>query len=364
MGRFLAEAYLHKLDPFLIEFPASWSRAPLVPDGIRWYGLSYALGFVIAWGLLRWMARTHRSLLPVQAVGDFMFAIILGVLVGGRLGYAIFYQGGAPLVTFYNYFPFWDLLAIHRGGMASHGGMIGIIIACSIFAVRRKLSILHLIDLCTFIAPPGLFLGRIANFLNAELWGRPMPAAQQAAPPWWSIKYPTQLEQLPLDQAEALTPAVAIVEGGTAEWNIALAERGFDPHAAALVITPMTEDVIEAARAGNEGVAGIISPMLTAYYPSQLIQAIAEGPILMGIMALAWLKPRKPGIIGSVFLIVYGALRIATEVVRQPDEGVALLAGLSRGQVLSLLMFLAGIICLFIAMRRNVEPVGGLLRPR
>ena len=107
----------------------------------------------------------------------------------------------------------------------------------------------------------------------------------------------------------------------------------------------------------------VVEPLLTAYYPSQIIQALTDGPILVAILALIWLRPRKPGVIGGTFLIAYGVMRIVTERYRQPDEGVALLFGaLSRGQVLSILMVLAGIAALILCQRRKVERISGLLR--
>ena len=101
--------------------------------------------------------------------------------------------------------------------------------------------------------------------------------------------------------------------------------------------------------------------------PSQLLQAITDGPLLIAVLALIWLRPRKPGVVGAWFLISYGLMRIATEVVRQPDAGVKALltplGDLSRGQVLSVLMVLSGIVGLVIVARRDAEPMGGLLKP-
>ena len=95
--------------------------------GVRWYGLSYAMGFLVAWMMIRWISRRSWSPLPPQKVGDLMFAVILGVLLGGRLGYAIFYEPHL-FIGFSKSLPYWDLLAINKGGMASHGGMIGVMI--------------------------------------------------------------------------------------------------------------------------------------------------------------------------------------------------------------------------------------------
>ncbi len=138
---------------------------------------------------------------------------------------------------------------------------------------------------------------------------------------------------------------------------------GLDPDARTLVDST-TRRLIEEVQAGNEAVIDAMRPHLEAYFPSQLFQAITDGPILLLVLALIWLRPRKPGVVGSWFLISYGVMRIATEVWRQPDAGVVGLpmpwGEVSRGQVLSALMVLAGIVALIICARRAVEPMGGL----
>jgi phosphatidylglycerol:prolipoprotein diacylglycerol transferase len=121
---------------------------------------------------------------------------------------------------------------------------------------------------------------------------------------------------------------------------------------------------LDSSHAMHAEVLGVLRPMLTAHYPSQLIQAFTDGPVLMTALVLIWLRPRKPGVAGSWFLILYGILRTVTEFFRQPDEGVALIMGLSRGQVLSLLMSAAGFVCLAIALRKPGVPVLGLGKHR
>ena len=148
MVTLLAEAYLHDLDPFAVPFPASWPIA-----GLRWYGLAYLAGFAAGWGIVKWLARTHRTAIPVPAVSDMMIYILIGVLAGGRLGYCAFYDP-ALLTQFTPRFPFWGLLAINEGGMSSHGGMIGVVTTLWIFAVRNNLSKLHLMDVTSFASAP------------------------------------------------------------------------------------------------------------------------------------------------------------------------------------------------------------------
>ena len=344
MAVLLAEAYLHRLDPFAVEFPASWQNLPFVPEGIRWYGLAYLAGFIIAWLFIRWLARTGRSPIPERAVGDLMIYLVVGVLVGGRLGYCLFYDPHL-LIEFEKTFPFWGLLGIHRGGMASHGGIAGVIVAMLLFAHRQGISKLHLLDVLPLAGAAGLFIGRLANFVNAELWGRPLPESMQDPSPWWSVKYPQEILSPDFKDPEKLEVLRQSVPGDETFY----------------------ESIVEAARAGNTEVIETLRPLLTAYYPSQLLQAITDGPLLIAVLALIWLRPRKPGVVGAWFLISYGLMRIATEVVRQPDAGVKALltplGDLSRGQVLSVLMVLSGIVGLVIVARRDVEPMGGLLKP-
>lgn len=333
---FLAEAYLHRLDPFAIRFPAGW----IIP-GIRWYGLAYLAGFLVGWLIVRWLAKTHRTAVPRQSVADLMIYVLIGVLVGGRLGYCVFYDPSLA-IKFTSKFPFWGLLAINEGGMSSHGGMIGVVTALWIFAVRNHLSKLHLFDVAALACTPGLFFGRVANFVNHELWGTPL--GNQADPPWWSVKYPQEILESGYQHGAALETLRDLVPGG----------ETFRPN------------VVQAAIDGNAQVIEVLRPLLTAYHPSQLYQALTDGPVLAAGLALVWWGPRKPGVVGSCFLIFYAVMRLLTEVLRQPDAGVAViptpLGDVSRGQALSLVMLGFGIVGLLVASRREVEPIGGLVR--
>lgn len=347
-----AEAYFHTMDPFAIQFTEDF--------GIRWYGLAYLIGFVIAWWFVRWVSRRGWSPIAPAAVGDLIFAVIIGVVLGGRLGYALFYQPEL-FITFSNSVPFWDLLAINKGGMASHGGMIGVIIACIVFARSHAIPSLHLLDVGAVGAAPGLGIGRIANFINGELHGRPVP--NQIDPPWWSMKVPQELHEWGPDRLADLRDVVDHVGISPTEWTMAVQSISATTHPPAEAMQLVNwgiKKLIAATQQGNEVVIEGLRPLLTAFYPSQIFQAITDGPLLLAILILIWLKPRKPGVVGSWFLIAYGVMRIATEMFREPDQGVALLMGLSRGQVLSVLMVLVGLATLVICSRRDVPRMGGL----
>ncbi len=152
-------AYLvHDLSPFLIQFTDT--------IGIRYYGLAYVLGFFGGAWILRRYALKGRTPLAAAAVSDLMIALVIGVFVGGRLGYFLFYQPGNLFANPLVFFRVWD------GGMASHGGFLGVAFALAWFARRQRLGFRHLGDLVTSVAPLGLLLGRIANYINGELWGK------------------------------------------------------------------------------------------------------------------------------------------------------------------------------------------------
>ena len=169
--------------------------------GPRWYGLAYVLGFLGgAWLLVRYAkANPPRSSLPAEKVWDLIITLVIGVMVGGRVGYFIFYKPGDffqnPLVLF----------RIWEGGMASHGGFIGVIIALAWFAWRSKIPFLHLGDLAASITSFGFMLGRIANYMNGELWGKLTDGtwgvifAHTDAGPY--LRHPSQLYEAALEGA-------------------------------------------------------------------------------------------------------------------------------------------------------------------
>lgn len=328
-------SYLHQLDPFAIQFTES--------IGLRWYGLAYIAGFLVAWAGIRWMGQRKQSFIPPNRAGDFIFAGVLGILIGGRLGYCLFYSPSL-LYTFTSDFPFWKLLAIQDGGMASHGGMIGVAVAFILWGRKNNISILHLFDISALFATPGLFFGRIANFVNAELWGRALPQANQPNPPAWSVKYPTEITEVWLQQPIVYQEQLSELE------NLRTSTIGSEPFYQALV---------QELQAGNTTVIESVQPLLTAWYPSQLFQAIAEGPFLFLALIVVWWTPKKPGIVASSFLILYGVARIATEMFRQPDEGISIIIGLSRGQLLSVLMVICGAGLLLYTSNRSAAKTGG-----
>ncbi len=136
------------------------------PLAIRWYALAYITGLIGAWRYGIWLARRPPDLLYPLDIDDFLTWAVFGVIIGGRLGYVVFY---APDYFIEN--PL-EIPQMWKGGMSFHGGLVGVMAAMFIFARRRKIAFFVLADVVTATAPIGLFLGRIANFINGELWGR------------------------------------------------------------------------------------------------------------------------------------------------------------------------------------------------
>jgi phosphatidylglycerol---prolipoprotein diacylglyceryl transferase len=167
------------------------------PSGIRWYALAYITGLVAGWRLVRRLVARSPAAATAQQVDDFLTWATLGVVLGGRLGYVLFYQ---PVL--YMAHPAM-ILAVWEGGMSFHGGMLGVAVAISVFCYRNSINLLGFADRISVAAPIGLGLGRVANFINGELWGRP------ASPdlPWAMIfpragdvpRHPSQIYQALLE---------------------------------------------------------------------------------------------------------------------------------------------------------------------
>jgi phosphatidylglycerol---prolipoprotein diacylglyceryl transferase len=309
--------YVHDLSPFLLQIGGF---------GLRWYGLSYLAGFVIGTLLYRRLAQRGYSDLRPDQVADFItMGALLGVLLGGRLGYMLFYD---PVGFFHNpllFFRVWE------GGMASHGGILGLALYTLWYARKHGLSWRNLCDNLVVVAPVGIFLGRCANFINGELYGR-------AATVPWAIQFPKEiLLWSPGRQEELITRASAI-----------------DPAFA-------SPEILISGVAASPALRGLLATYLTPRYPSQIVEALLEGVFLF---ALLWtLRTRcrlSDGVLSGVFLIAYAVVRIAGECFREPDA--PLTAGMTRGQFLSLFMIVSGILFLLWARLRPRYPKA-LARP-
>lgn len=174
--------------------PIIFSIGPL---DIRWYSMAYLVGIISAWLLVKRQVRIYNIPLTKENLEDLVFDVTLGIILGGRLGYILFYGTSV----------FWEhplqILAIWNGGMSFHGGIIGVILAVCYFSHQVKLPFLKVTDLVVLYVPIGIFLGRLANFINDELWGRVTDVA-------WAVRFPNggYLPRHPSQIYEALAEGV------------------------------------------------------------------------------------------------------------------------------------------------------------
>ena len=169
-----------EIDPIIFSFSVGNLELAL-----RWYALSYILGILVAWKLMQILSKYSslwpNSLAPIRpsAVEDLMTYMILGIILGGRIGYVVFYQP-----QYYLYNP-EDILKVWNGGMSFHGGFLGVVFGALLYGKKKKSNLLSLGDLIAIASPPGLFFGRLANFINGELWGKPTTSS-------WGIVFPAR----------------------------------------------------------------------------------------------------------------------------------------------------------------------------
>ena len=285
--------------PFALPFPDISPVIFAVEIGgftlaLRWYALAYVAGFLIGWAaIVALMKRPalwpggQAPLAPGQVEGLLTW-VIIGVILGGRLGFVAFYQPGYYLQN-----PL-EIIAVWQGGMAFHGGLLGAAVAGWLFARRQGVRPLHLADAMALAAPVGILLGRVANFINAELWGRPTDAP-------WGVIFP--------------------------------------------------------GAAAQDCPAAFLGPEGCARHPTQLYEAGLEGLVLGLVLLWLVARGRalwRPGLTVGVFLAGYGLARFTVEIWREADAqfvtpdnpaGHALRlgeAGLQMGQVLSLPMIAVG----------------------
>ncbi len=260
------------------------------PLKIHWYGVMYLVGFLGGWWLGRLRAARPGSLWSPQQVDDMVFYMVLGVVLGGRLGYVLFYgfEGFLADPT--------SLIRVWEGGMAFHGGLLGVLIAMWLFAWRQGRTFFEATDFIAPLVTIGLGAGRLGNFINAELWGGPTSL------PWGM--------QVPCDIAGALCGRLGLPAG-------------------TLLSTPV--------------------------HPNQLYEFLLEGVVLF--LILWFFSARRPPrmAVSGMFLICYGSFRFLIELVRLPDAHIGYLAfgWVTMGQVLSAPMILFGILLLFLAYRRK-----------
>ena len=259
------------------------------PLAVRWYGLMYLLGFAFAWWLGRRRASASHAVITPAQMDDLLFYAALGVILGGRVGYILFYGFGDWLAD-----PL-RILRVWEGGMSFHGGFLGVLTAMAWYGHRQGKPFFALTDFVAPLVPLGLLAGRIGNFINGELWGGPSNMA-------WAM-------QVRCAGHEVLC---------------------FDK----LHLTPGTE----------------LTPPL---HPSQLYQAALEGLLLFMLVWLFSARPRPRMAVSGLFLVCYGVFRLGVEFVRMPDVQIGYLAfgWVTMGQLLSAPMIIACVVLLLLAYR-------------
>ena len=271
---------LHDINPVALPLPF-W------PHGIHWYGIMYLLGFAVAFFLGRSRIRKVRFAgISEERFSDLLFNGMLGVIIGGRVGYVLFYAWHEFIAN-----PLF-LFKINEGGMSFHGGLLGVMAAVAIWSYQNKKHVFDTLDFIAPLVPAGLGFGRLGNYIGGELWGR------LTGKDWGVIfpnALPAELASKPMQQLHALNDA------------------------------------------------GLLTPY--ARYPSQLAQALLEGLAMFIILYIYSNKPRPRYAVSGLFALSYGVFRFAIEFIREPDRGIGFIAWgwLTMGQLLSLPLVLVGL---------------------
>ncbi|GGE59239.1 prolipoprotein diacylglyceryl transferase [Actibacterium pelagium] len=291
----------------VLQFPEISSEVFSIPlfgmeFALRWYALAYIVGLVLGWRLVVRLVRTERLWpggkppMTAEQVEELLTWVILGVIFGGRLGFVLFYKPAYYLAN-----PI-EIPMVWQGGMAFHGGLIGVMVALFLFCRKHQIALLSASDALAMATPPGLLFGRIANFVNEELWGRPSDLP-------WAVVFPSDLAQ----------------------------------HCPGWDQVPCARHPSQLYEAGLEGLLlGIV--------------------LLFLIYRRGWLK--TPGMVAGAFFIGYGMARFFVEYFRQadfhfitPENPMGFViqfggVGVTMGQLLSLPMIAIGITFVLIARRK------------
>ncbi len=319
--------YIHHLDPILIDIPGT-------PLALRWYGLAYVAGFILGYLVLLWLSKRELYCITGEKLGDFItWVCILGVLAGGRLGEFFFYWLPEHGLSGFLADPTW-VFRVWEGGMASHGGIIGVLLVALWYARKNKLSFPAVLDGLAIVSPLGLCFGRIANFINGELYGRVAEATCSIA-----MKFPLELYALPARLRAQAYAAVLRVSPEPVPLTVD-GDPFYSPLARMLELAQRHESVREA-----------IGQFLSPRYPSQLFEAAGEGALIFIILfALRLLWRQAPaGIFCALFAFLYAAARIVSECFKEPDAPTW--GFITRGQYLSLGIAALGVCFLVYALK-------------
>ncbi|URJ32624.1 prolipoprotein diacylglyceryl transferase [Blochmannia endosymbiont of Camponotus sp.] len=279
--------YYHACNPVIFK---------IGPISLHWYGVMYGLGFIYAMWSLSYRMRHSNSTSCAWTHTDvehLLYLCFLGVLLGGRIGYVLFYQW-----SFFSKNLLW-IFKIWEGGMSFHGGLIGVIISIAWFSYKKHRPFFQISDFVVPAVPFGLGLGRLGNFINGELWGR------IAVDLPWAMLFPNSVYQ------------DLLILSDHPEWESLFDSYGVLPR-----------------------------------HPSQLYEMFLEGIILFIIISKFIRQPHPVGSVSGLFLICYGVFRIVAEIFRQPDSQLGLINNIATmGQILSCPMIISGMIIIYIAYR-------------
>ena len=317
--------YVHDLDPVIFD----------ITHGIalRWYGLAYLAGFVLGYILLKRLAEKKLWVLEPEKTADFIAAAALfGVFVGGRLGYVLFYQIPRDGFDSVLHNPI-GIFKVWEGGMASHGGIIGLLIFTFFYAKKYKVSWTGLGDGLCVVAPLGLLFGRIANFINGELYGR----IAHGVP--WAVKFPNAL-------GDPNAPEIQQFDSAFQAAFAAYPEMGKSVMSAMNASPDGISDfdrfrILSEANRESDLVNQAIEPFLEPRHPSQLYEGLLEGGALFAILWMVRIKfPQAPnGLLTGLFFGIYATFRIFAEQFREPDASWVIDKILTKGQFLSIFMY-------------------------
>lgn len=280
--------------PYFVDIdPIAFSLGPVQ---VHWYGIMYLLAFGIAWWLGQRRVAAGRLPVTRDQFSDLAFYLMLGVILGGRIGYMLFYDT-AELVRN----PL-SLIRVWEGGMSFHGGLLGVLVAGWWWSRRHAIHFFDTIDFIAPLVPIGLGLGRLGNFIGGELWGRHTDLP-------WGMIFPRALDYLGRTRAELHTMYLAGELNGEAR------------------------------------------------HPSQLYEFFLEGVVLFAVLWIYSRKPRPRYAVSGLFALLYGIFRFGVEFVRQPDAQLGFLAfgWLTMGQVLSLPLIAVGIGLLWLSRKRGLR---------